>query len=71
MRMVKVLDEIPPIDPNGAVCSDDIISLMRIEKSTLKKLRSQGRLPFPDFYIGHRPRWYFKTIKSIMDKGLV
>jgi hypothetical protein len=49
---------------------DDLIRILGCCRRVIERMRSAGRLPRPDLYVGRMPRWrYTKTILPWIERG--
>jgi len=51
------------------VTRDDIADALRVDKRTLDRLRSAGKLPKPDLFIFRSSRWRPETIRAWIESG--
>jgi predicted DNA-binding transcriptional regulator AlpA len=56
-----------PIEP--LLTRADLLAVLRCGTATLDRLRSAGRLPRADLYLGRSPRWRRSTIETWIAKG--
>jgi hypothetical protein len=64
-RLANALER-PPID--RLVTRKDFASIIRASLPLFDRLRSAGRLPRPDLYLGRAPRWRAETVRSFLEK---
>lgn len=51
---------------------EDIANYLRVDYSTVRDLRKQGRIPPEDLLIGSRyPRWFASTIENLARTGKI
>ncbi len=55
----------PAIEP--LLSQTDICRILACSQRSLDRLRSAGRLPRPDMFIGRSPRWRPDTIRQWID----
>ena len=56
-----------PIQP--LVTKDDLEAILRVDKRTIDRMRSSGKLPKPDVMISRFPRWRVETIRGWLERG--
>jgi predicted DNA-binding transcriptional regulator AlpA len=68
------LDDNNPTHKNASIIEPlltkgDLEDILRIDKRTIDRMRSAGKLPKPDLFICRLPRWKSSTIQSWIDGG--
>jgi hypothetical protein len=53
----------PPIEP------DDWALILKVSRREVDRLRSAGKLPKADFYVGRSPRWLASTTRAFLEGG--
>jgi excisionase family DNA binding protein len=48
---------------------DDVAAVLAVDRRTVERLKSSGRLPKPTLKIGRMPRWKAETIRAWIDAG--
>lgn len=61
----------PPLSParladaiEPALSLDDLVRLLNGSRRSIERMKSAGKLPKPDFYLGRMPRWWPATIRG-------
>lgn len=47
-----------------ALTIEDLMSTLRVKRSTIERMRNRGDLPAADFMVGRSPRWWPVTLRK-------
>lgn len=65
LKLAATTERTPTIEPLLGI--SDLAAVLSCSRRLVERMRSAGRLPRPDLFVGRMPRWKAATVRAWID----